>query len=63
MTTYRESNDISELPRQRDDLGHEVMSKDHPPDDPFPLLLPAEIIGFGFHDRKWSMKTTSIFPL
>ncbi|OQE14584.1 hypothetical protein PENSTE_c034G03910 [Penicillium steckii] len=53
----RESNDISELPRQRDDLGHEVMSKDHPPDDPFPLLLPAEIIGFGFHDRKWRSLT------
>jgi hypothetical protein len=38
----------------RDDLGQEAMDQDEPPDGPFTLLLPANIWGFGFHNKKWS---------
>jgi hypothetical protein len=31
------------------DLSNQV----HPPDDPFILLLPDTIRGYGFHDKKW----------
>ncbi|KAF9883981.1 hypothetical protein FE257_002422 [Aspergillus nanangensis] len=53
MFTYREINDVSESPPQRDDLGQDAMNSDQPPEDPFLLLLPPSILGFGFHDRKW----------
>jgi hypothetical protein len=54
MNTYREINDVSALPPQRDDLGQDVMDQEEPPKGPFLLLLPPTILGFGFHDRKWS---------
>ncbi len=57
MDTYRQMRDESDLPSQRDDLGPEAMESDEPPDDSFVLLLPAEILGFGFHDKKWSKKS------
>lgn len=55
LATYRQmhSNE-SELPPQHDDLGQQAMVNDEPPEDPFVLLLPANILGFGFHDKKWS---------
>ena len=37
---------------QRDDLGERLMDLDNPPEDPFVLLLPANIRGYGFHDKK-----------
>jgi hypothetical protein len=62
LNTYRQMHsDESRLPLQRDDLVHdfgpEAMESDIPPPGPFTLLLPANILGFGFHDKKWSMFT------
>jgi hypothetical protein len=36
-----------------DELSYETMECDEPPPGPFVLLLPAQIMGFGFHDKKW----------
>jgi SpoVK/Ycf46/Vps4 family AAA+-type ATPase len=36
------------------ELDPAAMDNDDPPADPFPLLLPAKIRGYGFHDKKWS---------
>jgi SpoVK/Ycf46/Vps4 family AAA+-type ATPase len=41
-------------PLQRDDPGEHLMDLSDPPEDPFILLLPANICGYGFHDKKWS---------
>lgn len=55
LNTYRQMhNDESRLPPQRDDLGQDAMEYNNPPEGPFALLLPANILGFGFHDKKWS---------
>ncbi|KAK2746120.1 hypothetical protein FQN55_005749 [Onygenales sp. PD_40] len=53
MNTYMQMHGNSENTIERDDLGHEAMDKAEPPEDPFLLLLPAEILGFGFNDKKW----------
>ena len=37
----------------QDDLGKELMDSDTPPEDPFVLLLPPKILGYGLHDKKW----------
>jgi len=34
-------------------LGAEFLDSDGPPSDPFVLLLPPRVKGFGFHDKKW----------
>ena len=48
LNTYRQMhNDESRLPPQRDDLGLDAMEYDNPPEGPFALLLPANILGFG----------------
>jgi hypothetical protein len=36
-----------------DHLGTKAFEKDSPPNDPFLLLLPNSILGYGFHDKKW----------
>ncbi|KAH6890682.1 P-loop containing nucleoside triphosphate hydrolase protein [Thelonectria olida] len=38
---------------QSDDLPETLLGRDEPPDDPFLLLLPPRIHGFGLHDKKW----------
>ena len=35
-------------------LDAEVMKMETPPPGHFRLLLPPTILGFGFHDKKWS---------
>jgi hypothetical protein len=30
------------------------MGSDDPPSEPFCILLPPTILGYGFHDKKWS---------
>jgi hypothetical protein len=30
------------------------MSSNDPPSEPFCILLPATMSGYGFHDKKWS---------
>lgn len=53
--TYRELYPINDdLSVEEDDLGQEVMDFNSPPEDPFLLLLPEKIRGFGMHDKKWS---------
>jgi len=62
METYQQMHGqgaMDQLP-ERDELSQDGMDKDQPPDEYFSMLLPAEILGFGFHDRKWS---TSIHVL
>jgi len=56
METYQQMHGQGAMdqPPERDELGQDAMDKNHPPDEYFPMLLPAEIYGFGFHDRKWS---------
>lgn len=55
MYTYRQMHSKeAELPAQQDDLGSDAMEREEPPVDPFLLLLPAEIPGFSFDDKKWS---------
>ncbi|GAB1312745.1 hypothetical protein MFIFM68171_02955 [Madurella fahalii] len=53
--TYKDlhSKDNTEMAKSRDDLGEERMNSDTPPEDPFVLLLPPKIFGFGIHDKKW----------
>lgn len=46
------------MSEQHDDLGEAAMNDSSPPPEPFLLLLPAEILGFGFHDKKWSKRKT-----
>ncbi|KAM6532569.1 hypothetical protein FSOLCH5_001993 [Fusarium solani] len=55
MATYRELHSKEEVQTAvaQDDLGEGVMSSSEPPDDPFVLLLPPRIRGFGLHDKKW----------
>ena len=52
IATYRTMHPDDSL--QRDDLGEHLMNLDDPPEGPFVLLLPANISGYGFHDKKWS---------
>ena len=52
IATYRTMHSDDSL--QRDDLGGHLMDLGDPPEDPFVLLLPANIRGYGFHDKKWS---------
>jgi hypothetical protein len=36
-----------------DDLGETKMASDKPPDEVFPLLLPATIFGFNMKTKTW----------
>ncbi|KAH8807766.1 P-loop containing nucleoside triphosphate hydrolase protein [Xylogone sp. PMI_703] len=54
ISTYRQMHlDESQLLLQHDDLGLDLANVDDPPSDTFLLLLPANIVGFGFNDKKW----------
>lgn len=44
--------DSDEVPGK--ELTEAELEKDQPPADPFALLLPPTIVGFRFHDKKWS---------
>lgn len=63
MAAYKDLHhqDPREMDPDREYLGALEMSKNEPPPGPFILMLPTEIIGFGFHDKKWSM--ASLKPL
>lgn len=39
---------------RRDELRAHEMRAERPPADPFVLLLPATLRGYGFHNKKWS---------
>ena len=48
---YSESSNMAP---ESDDLGQEAFNSDIPPPEPFLLLLPAKIRGYGLKDKKWS---------
>ena len=52
-TTFKVMHEADEAPVQ-DDLGEELMESDEAPAEPFLLLLPSNIRGYGFHNKKWS---------
>lgn len=60
--TYHELHNKKERSRiaeeEKSQLSSEVMNFESPPDGPFVLLLPARILGFGMHDKKWSEYNT-----
>ena len=60
LATYRQMHSDEHHPPQRDELGPAAMDDDEPPGGPFTLLLPASILGFGFHDKKWSKSQTPV---
>jgi hypothetical protein len=36
------------------------MNSDEPPEGTFCTLLPPTMLGYGFHDKKWSMSPTRV---
>jgi hypothetical protein len=61
MNTYKlmheEKDDDEEeakAPAPREELSDAEMYADAPPAEPFALLLPPSIRGYGFHNKKWS---------
>lgn len=48
---------------QDEDIETEIIKRDKLPEDPFLLLLPAGIIGYGVHDKKWRKSSTQIAAL
>jgi hypothetical protein len=55
-TTYKlmHGDRDEELDEDREVLDEESMHADELPAEPFVLLLPATIRGYGFHNKKWS---------
>ncbi|KAL6407257.1 hypothetical protein AUP68_10086 [Ilyonectria robusta] len=55
METYRELHGLNqnEEVRPESDLDKGSMDQKDPPEDPFLLLLPAKVRGYGLHDKKW----------
>jgi hypothetical protein len=55
-TTYKlmHGDAGEELDEDREELDENSMYADDLPTEPFVLLLPATIRGYGFHNKKWS---------
>jgi hypothetical protein len=64
MATYKlmhgDEHEDQEPAEGRTELGDDEMSCDDVPPEPFALLLPATVRGFGFHNKKWSMQLYAI---
>lgn len=58
-TTYKlmHGTEDEEPAADRVDLDEDTMRVDNVPAEPFVLLLPATIRGYGFHNKKWSKCT------
>jgi hypothetical protein len=56
MKTYKLMHGDGETPAARKELSKEDMNAEALPAEPFVLLLPATIRGYGFHNKKWSMR-------
>jgi hypothetical protein len=54
MKTYKTMYDSKSEGLKRDMLDERAMDNDDPPEEPFLLLLPTTIKGFGLHNKKWS---------
>jgi hypothetical protein len=54
--TYKlmHGDDDDEASEGREELDEDSMRCDDLPEEPFVLLLPATIRGYGFHNKKWS---------
>lgn len=52
LNTYGQMHPDAVQAHSREDEGLE--KQEIPPADPFLLLLPNTIRGYGFHDKKWS---------
>ena len=50
-------NDGTDLNRTqlKDEIGPVVLASEEPPGEDFVLLLPAEIMGFHMHDKRWGV--------
>jgi|SRR5437667_1267924 len=56
ILTYRDLHQDKNARQPADDasdLEPGAMEQDDPPPEPFVLLLPPKIMGFGLHDKKW----------
>ncbi|KAL5000598.1 P-loop containing nucleoside triphosphate hydrolase protein [Aspergillus recurvatus] len=53
VKTYRAMHSESGTVSSGQELDPDAMESKDPPSDPFLLLLPHEIKGFGFNDKKW----------
>jgi hypothetical protein len=55
-TTYKLMHEDAddETADAREELDEDSTRADNPPAEPFVLLLPATIRGYGFHNKKWS---------
>jgi hypothetical protein len=55
-TTYKlmHGDGDDEPDEDREELDEDSMRADDLPAEPFVLLLPATIRGYGFHNKKWS---------
>lgn len=54
MNTYKVMHGDEEGSNPRDELPENEMRAETLPAEPFVLLLPATIRGYGFHNKKWS---------
>ena len=52
--TYKLMHGDEEVPGPRHELAESEMRAEGLPAEPFVLLLPATISGYGFHNKKWS---------
>jgi hypothetical protein len=52
--TYKMMHGSTGDTSKRDELEEREMDGENPPEEPFILLLPATIKGFGLHNKKWS---------
>jgi hypothetical protein len=66
FNTYRQMHPDKVPPASRttDVEQHSIdMNSDEPPGGPFCMLLPPTILGYGFHDKKWSMSPSRIYNI
>jgi hypothetical protein len=55
LSTYRKMHPESVEDNESTRVYQEgIESQEHPPAEPFLVLLPATVRGFRFHDKKWS---------
>lgn len=55
--------DDNKQPRGEDDLDSVATLSDEPPAEPFSLLLPPKIKGYGLHNKKWGTSSPSLWIL
>ena len=57
MTTYKLMHGEEEVDPERTELRHDETQGEEIPTEPFVLLLPATVKGFGLHNKKWSRRS------